>query len=63
MDRARGHALHFVENGAAFHGHFPQLYTPVQLNRYGGNTRDPDPLYDCGPVSQRPLVHQLSAQS
>ena len=46
MRRARGRVTHFVENGAAFHGHFPQLFTPIQLNRYGGNQRDPDPKYD-----------------
>lgn len=44
--RARGRVTHFVENGAAFHGHQPQLFTPMQLNRYGGNKRDPDPKYD-----------------
>lgn len=46
MKQARGTAIHFVENGAAWHGHYPQLFTPLQLNRYGGNIHDPDPKYD-----------------
>eukprot|EP01052_Picozoa_sp_SAG31_P033612 SAG31_NODE_3822_length_3852_cov_2.137490_2_plen_255_part_00 len=46
MKQARGTAMHFVENGEAWHGYWPQLFTPLQLNRYGGNIHDPDPKYD-----------------
>ena len=71
---------------ARFHGHFPQLFTPMQLNRCesiedrcftsnaigdyelvnllvvadGGNTRDPDPLYDpnCVRLRQNTLLSE-----
>lgn len=37
-------SFHLVYTGR--HGHAPQIFTPIQLNRYGGNKRDPDPQYD-----------------
>lgn len=31
----------------AFRSLHTQLFTPISLNRYGGNVRDEDPLYNC----------------
>jgi hypothetical protein len=34
------------ENSVAWRAHHSQLYTPMMLNRYGGNLFDQDPLYN-----------------
>ena len=34
------------ENGCAWRAHHVMLYTPLMLNRYGGNLNDPDPKYN-----------------
>ena len=35
-----------VEFSDAWRTHYTQLFTPIGLNRYGGNTKDPDPRYN-----------------
>ena len=51
------------ENSVAWRAHHSQLYTPIQLNRYGGNLYDEDPLYnhtDCCGDSRERRLHFMS---